>query len=179
VPGLKIGLAGYFGKSQTTAFNGISASNDLMMQTADSTVINIAMLGLDARYRYKSFTARGEFIYSSNKNTGAYNTFTGRDLGSALMGFYLEAAYDFWPLMTGSSKYALTLFTRIEKYNTQQKIVDQSLLNETYNRTDLVSGVGFWISPGAVVKADYQLIMNQSENSRGVNMFNMGIGIWF
>jgi hypothetical protein len=58
-------------------------------------------------------------------------------------------------------------------------MVDASLLNEAYNRSDLVTGLGFWISPGAVVKADYQLMLNKDPNSNAVNMFNMGIGIWF
>ena len=58
-------------------------------------------------------------------------------------------------------------------------MVDQSLINNAYNRFDLVTGLGFWISPGAVVKADYQMLMNKVPNSNAVNMFNMGIGIWF
>ncbi len=179
IPGLKIGFAGYFGKSQTTAFNGMNPDDNYLMETADSTVISIAMLGLDARYRYKNFTARGEFIYSSNKNTGAYNQFTGRDLGEALLGFYIEAAYDFWPMIANNTNHSLTPFARIEKYNTQQKMTDQSLINSAYDRFDLVTGLGFWISPGAVIKADYQMLMNKVPNSNAVNMFNMGIGIWF
>lgn len=179
IPGLKMGLAGYFGKSQTTAYANINPSDSYLMESADSTVVNIAMVGLDARYRYKSLTARGQFIYSSNGNTGAYNAFNNKDLGAALLGFYFEAGYDFWPLIANNTKHQLTVFGRFEKYNTQEKMVDQSLLNEAYNRSDFVTGLGFWISPGAVVKADYQMIMNQSPNSTAVNMFNMGIGIWF
>lgn len=179
LPGLKLGLSGYFGKSQTTAFNGISPSDNVLMETADSSVVNISMFGLDARYRMKNFTTRGEFIYSSNGNTAAYNQFTGKDLGAAMLGFYLEASYDFWPLIVKNTNHQLTVFGRYEKYNTQEKMEDASLINEAYNRSDLVTGLGFWISPGAVVKADYQMIMNQSPNSNAVNMFNMGIGIWF
>ena len=179
LPGLKLGLSGYFGKSQTTAFNGINPSDNVLMETADSSIVNISMFGLDARYRLKNFTARGEFIYSSNGNTAAYNQFTGKDLGAAMLGFYLEASYDFWPLIAKNTNHQLTVFGRYEKYNTQEKMEDASLINEAYNRSDLVTGLGFWISPGAVVKADYQMIMNQSQNSNAVNMFNMGIGIWF
>ena len=91
------------------------------METADSTVVNISMIGLDARYRYKNFTARGEIIYSNNKNSDAYNTFTGKDLGEALLGFYVEAAFDFWPMITKNNNHSLTPFVRVEKYNTQQK----------------------------------------------------------
>lgn len=179
IPGLKIGLAGYVGKSETTAYNNVSNNDNPLMSAADSSVINIAMIGLDARYRNKNFSARAELIYSSNGNTGAYNQFTGKDLGAAMLGYYFELGYDLWPLITRNNKYSLTAFARFENYNTQQKMVDASLLNEAYNRSDLVTGLGFWISPGAVVKADYQLMLNKDPNSNAVNMFNMGIGIWF
>lgn len=96
-----------------------------------------------------------------------------------MMGYYLEAAYDVWSLIAGNSNHSLTPFARYEYYNTHESVYDNSILNETYNRSDVILGLGFWITPGAVVKADYQLIMNQSPNSTAVNMFNMGIGIWF
>ena len=67
-------------------------------------------------------------------------------------------------------------YKRIPSYNAK---FSASLINEAYNRADLVTGLGFWISPGAVVKMDYQLMLNETANSNGVNMFNMGIGIWF
>ena len=75
--------------------------------------------------------------------------------------------------------HSLTVFGRYEYYNTHQAVEEGIVKNEAYNRSDFVTGLGFWISPGAVVKADYQMIMNQSPNSNAVNMFNMGIGIWF
>lgn len=179
LPGLKIGLSGYFGKSQTTAYNGLDPNDNGMMTAADSSIVNIAMFGVDARYRFRNFTSRGQFIYSSNGNTDQYNNYTGKDLGSAMMGYYLEAAYDVWSLIAGNSNHSLTPFARYEYYNTHESVYDNSILNETYNRSDVILGLGFWITPGAVVKADYQLIMNQSPNSTAVNMFNMGIGIWF
>jgi hypothetical protein len=178
IPGLKIGLAGYFGKSESTAFEGLDKNDDLGISVADSSVINISMIGLDARYKYRNFSARGEFIYSSNKNTGAYNQFTGRDLGSVLMGYYVEAAYDLWSIFS-ESDHSLTAFARYEYYNTQQKMVDPSLINQAYDRSDLTLGLGFWISQGAVVKADYQMMMNKVPDSTARNWFNMGIGIWF
>ena len=171
IRGLKIGLSAYTGESQTTAFNGISDSDTYMMTTADSTVIRIGMVGLDARYRFKNFTTRGQLIYSVNDNT--------KDLGSVMLGGYVEGAYDFWSLIAGNTNHSLTLFARYEYYNTHQKVSEGIVKNDAFNRSDLLMGLGFWISPGAVIKADYQMIMNQSANSNAINMFNMGIGIWF
>ena len=179
LPGLKFGLSGYFGKSQTTAYSGLDPNNDLLMTTADSSIVNIAMFGIDARYRFRNFTSRGQFIYSSNGNTDQYNNYTGKDLGSGMMGYYLEAAYDVWSLLANNSNHSLTVFGRYEYYNTHESVYNNSILNEAYNRSDVILGLGFWVTPGSVIKADYQMIINQSPNSTAVNMFNMGIGIWF
>jgi len=177
--GLKIGLAGYFGKSESTAYDGINKNNDNALSTADSSIINIVMMGFDARYRYKNIFARGEFIYSSNKNTGAYNTFTGKDLGSVLMGYYLEFGYNFWGLIAKNNKHNFIPYIRYEYYNTQKKVFSQSIYNPVFNRTSITAGISFKIVEGAVFKADYQLFSNASDQFGNVNMLNIGIGIWF
>jgi hypothetical protein len=179
IPGLKIGLAGYIGKSGTTSYNNLNTSNDIAVKTADSSVVSIAMVGLDARYRYKNILARGEFIYSSNKNTAAYNVFGQTDLGSVLMGYYLELGYNFWSLIANNTKHDLIPFVRYEYYNTQQKVYSDAIKNPAYDRSDITFGISFKIVEGAVVKADYQIFKNQVEDARNVNVFNMGIGIWF
>ena len=179
VPGLKIGLAGYIGKSGTTSYNNLNTSDDIAVQIADSSVVSIAMVGLDARYRFKNILTRGQLIYSSNKNTAAYNVFGQTDLGSVLMGYYLELGYNFWSLIANNTKHDLIPFVRYEYYNTQQKVYSDAIKNPAFNRSDITFGISFKIVDGAVVKADYQIFKNGVENSRNVNVFNMGIGIWF
>ena len=179
VPGLKIGFAGYIGKSGTTSYNNLNTSDDIAVQIADSSVVSIAMVGLDARYRFKNILTRGQLIYSSNKNTAAYNVFGQTDLGSVLMGYYLELGYNFWSLIANNTKHDLIPFVRYEYYNTQQKVYSDAIKNPAFNRSDITFGISFKIVDGAVVKADYQIFKNGVENSRNVNVFNMGIGIWF
>ena len=179
IPGLKIGLAGYIGKSSTTSYNNLNTNKDLAVETADSSVVSIAMVGLDARYRFKNILTRGQLIYSNNKNTAAYNVFGQTDLGSVLMGYYLEFGYNFWSLIANNTKHDLIPFVRYEYYNTQQKVYSDAIKNPAYNRSDITFGISFKVVDGVVVKADYQIFKNQIENSRNVNMFNMGIGIWF
>lgn len=179
VPGLKIGLAGYIGKSGTTSYNNLNTSDDIAVQIADSSVVSIAMVGLDARYRFKNILTRGQLIYSSNKNTAAYNVFGQTDLGSVLMGYYLELGYNFWSLIANNTKHDLIPFVRYEYYNTHQKVYSDAIKNPAFNRSDITFGISFKIVDGAVVKADYQIFKNGVENSRNVNVFNMGIGIWF
>ena len=177
--GLKLGLSGYFGKSQTSLKNGVDASDQLAMSAVDSSVITMAMMGFDARYQRKGFTARGQFIYSANQNTEAYNQKGSTDLGSALMGYYVEAGYDVLRFFKFETSQKLVAFTRFEQYNTHFKMYDEALVNDAYNRTDITAGLSYHIAPGAVFKADYQRFINQKDGSTPKEAINLGVGWWF
>jgi len=105
LPGLRLGLSGYFGKTQ--------APDDL--EKLDGANVGISMVGFDARYAFQKFTARGQFIYTALSDTEDYNALTGNNLGSALMGYYAEAGYNLLPL---TAKQKLFAFARYENYNT-------------------------------------------------------------
>ena len=177
--GLKLGLSAYHGKSQTTLKNGVDPSDALAMSSLDSSVITMTMIGIDARYQLKGFTARGQFIYSQNQNTQAYNIKGQTDLGEALMGYYVEAGYNVLRLFKLETTKRLDAFVRYETYNTHFKMYDANLINSAYNRTDITTGLSFHIAPGAVFKVDYQYLVNQEKNSTATNIVNMGIGWWF
>ena len=49
VSGLQLGLSAYTGKTQSSLFNGLDKSDDLLLAAADSSVVGLSMLGLDAR----------------------------------------------------------------------------------------------------------------------------------
>ena len=177
--GLKIGLSGYHGKSQTTLKDGVNPSDAATISSVDSSLITMTMIGLDARYLHKGFTARGQFIYSQNKNTEAFNLYGQTDLGKALMGYYIEAGYDVLRLFKLKTTKKLNAFVRYEMYNTHFKMYSENLVNRAYNRTDITTGLSFHIAPGAVFKADYQYLVNKDPNSTATNMFNMGVGWWY
>jgi len=175
IPGLKLGLSTYNGKSQSSLYNGLDKDDDAGKARADSSVIDIFMLGLDARYSISGFEARGQFNIASNGNTAAYNEFTGKDLGSQMLGWYVEASYNL--LFTSDTNQKLVPFVRYEKYNTHSKTDGGLAINKAYDRTDVTIGAGWWLAPGAVLKADYQFFSNGLDESKG--QFNLGIGIWF
>ena len=175
IPGLKLGASGYFGKSQSTLYNGLDMSNTAAVNRADSSVIGISMLGLDARYRTGGFEARAQFNIANLKNTDSYNAFTGKDLGSRLVGYYIEAGYNL--LHNAETSQKLVPFLRYEKYNTHSRTEGNLTKNSAYDRTDITFGIGWWLSNGAVLKADYQAFKNAFDDSSG--QFNLGVGIWF
>lgn len=166
IPGLRLGLAGYFGRTQ--------ADDDV--EELEGSDIGIAMGGLDFRYAYQRFTARGQFIYSSLSDTEEYNTATGRDLGSALQGWYLEAGYN---LLPQTKEQRLIAFTRYENYDTHASTEGDLDRNDAYNRTDITAGLSYHIAPGVVVKGDYQFRDNKLSGDNVADRLNFGIGVWF
>lgn len=167
ISGLRLGLSGYFGQTQ--------AADDI--EDFSGANIGIAMVGLDARYARKKFTARGQFIRTSLSDTEEYNVATGNDLGSALQGWYLEGAYNILP---ANNQQKLFAFARFEKFDTHAETAGALIKNEAYNRTDVTTGLTYHLSPGVVVKGDYQFRSNELDGSDGVkNRLNFGIGVWF
>jgi len=175
IPGLKLGLSGYFGNSQSTAYNGIDKNDDVLQQSADSTVVGISMLGIDVQYNINGFGLRGQFNISQHSNTLAYNQFTGSDFGSQLMGYYFELSYN--ALQSLQTKHQLTPFVRYENYNTHSSVAESITINDAYAREEYIFGIGWKMHPNAVLKADYQ-ILNEGNNSPR-NFFNMGVGVMF
>lgn len=166
IPGLRLGLSGYFGSTQ--------AEDDI--EDLEGTSVGVSMVGLDARYAYQRFTARGQFIYASLSNTEAYNIATERDLGSALLGWYAEAAYNLLPF---SKKQRLFAFARYEQYDTHADTAGTLERNDAFNKDDLTVGLSYHIAPGVVVKGDYQFRDNEEEGGDVPNRLNFGLGVWF
>ena len=166
LPGLRLGLSTYFGKTQ--------AADDV--ETIDGANIGISMIGLDARYAYGRFTARGQFIHASLSDTEDYNALTGNDLGSALQGWYVEGAYNLLPT---NNNQKLFVFARYEVYDTHASTAGALTKNDAYDRTDVTTGLTYHIAPGVVLKGDYQFRSNAIEDGDIKDRLNFGIGVWF
>lgn len=165
LPGLRLGLSGYFGRTQ--------AEDDI--ENIDGTSVGISMIGLDARYAYKRFTARGQFIHASISDTEDYNTLNSADLGSALQGWYIEGAYN---LLPQSKKQQLFAFARYSDYDTHASVESSLIKNDAYDRDEWTLGLSYKIAPGAVVKADYQFFSDATDADIP-NQLNIGLGVWF
>ncbi|MCH7658819.1 MAG: hypothetical protein IIB05_10945 [Bacteroidetes bacterium] len=176
--GLKLGLAIYYGKSQSSLYDGLAMDDVNAVKTADSSVVGITMLGFDARYQNKGFEARAQYILAYASNTGQYNAFTGNDLGSQMTGYYVEAGYDVLRFFK-TARNELMVFARYENYYTHAGVEKGTIKNDAYNRTDVTIGLGFKVADGAVFKADYQLFKNADTSVDNTNQFNLGVGIWF
>lgn len=175
IKGLNIGLSGYFGKTQSTLYNGIADSDDAALAMADSSSVGISMLGADARYTNGGLQLRGQLYVSSNSNVDQYNDFTGSDLGSAMYGYYVEAAYD---VFNGSELDGQLLpFIRYSEYDTHSSVSGNVTKNDDYKLTAITTGLGWKITPGAIVKADLQF--TETASGKFKRTFNAGVGVMF
>ena len=173
--GLNLGLSAYIGESETQAYDGLDLTDEVAVVGADSTMIGIQMIGVDARYTEGALQLRAQYILANLSNTDQYNAITGKDLGSKLTGYYAEAGYNL--LDNKSDTEELIAFVRYENYNTHAA-VEGIDLNDNYNRTDITIGLGFKVAKGAMFKADYQIKSN-AESDKKSGQFNFGTAVSF
>ncbi len=166
VPGLRLGLATYLGRTQA----------DDEIDHLEGADVGITMIGLDARYAFQRFTARGQFIHASLSDSDAYNNLTGQNLGSVLQGWYLEGAFN---LLPKNKKQKLFAFGRYEQYDTHADTEGGLVTNDAYNRNDITMGLSYHIAPGVVFKGDYQIRDNAVNGGDVTNRINFGVGVWF
>ena len=161
--GLRVGLSYYTGKTQTidTSLTG--------------SQVGLNMFGLDARYVKNNFSARYQYINANLSDTNQYNNASGKDLGSQMGGYYIEAAYNVLPI---GARQRLDLFLRYEDLD-QHKAVDGIEKNLAFHRKEWTVGASYHLSRGSVFKIDYQSKGTAVNNSDAKGQFNMGVGIFF
>jgi hypothetical protein len=174
-PGLNLGLSAYVGDTETKLYDGLDLADETAVASADSSIVGMQMIGVDARYTEGALQLRGQYIVANLSNTAQYNAFTSKDLGSKLTGYYAEVGYNL--LERKSDTEELIAFARYENYNTHAE-VEGITMNDTHNRTDITIGLGFKVAQGAMFKADYQIKSNAGSDKKS-GQFNFGTAIWF
>jgi hypothetical protein len=182
IRGLNLGVSTYLGKTQSTLYNGINKNDVETIATADSSIVHVKMLGLDARYNYRGLALRGQLYYIGLENTAQYNLFTSstdgtpNDLGNAMLGYYLEIGYNV--LSHAKTDMQLSPFFRYGFYDTHNSVESSINKNLAYQVTTITTGLSFELSRGAVIKSDIQLLKNAASN-RYTKTINAGIGVMF
>lgn len=182
IRGLNIGLSAYLGKTQSTLYDGLDTDDNAGIAAADSSVVGISMFGLDARYSLKGLQLRGQLYYSSLSNSDEYNEFTAstssslNDLGSAMIGYYVEAGYNV--LRSVNTDKQLVSFVRYEFLNTHSSVENNISKNPSYEKTAITTGLTLALTKGAVVKTDIQFLKNAATD-KYLKTFNAGIGVMF
>lgn len=180
--GLNIGLSGYFGKTQSTLYDGVAKNDEVALAVADSSVVGVAMLGLDSRYNFKGLQLRGQFYHSKLSNSEQYNVFTVQadgtlnDVGSAMIGYYAELGYNVFRSL--ETKKELIPFVRYEFLNTHHSVENNISKNIAYRKEAIITGFTLVLAKGAVAKADMQFIKTGNDN-KFAKALNVGVGVMF
>ena len=182
IRGLNLGLSGYFGNTQSTLYNGVDKNNDAAMAKADSSVVGLSMVGLDARYSINGLQLTGQLYYAGISNSEQYNKFTAastgklNDVGSAMIGYYVEAGYNV--LRSVNTDLGLVPFVRYEFLDTHLSVDNSITKNLAYEKTAITTGLTLALAKGAVVKTDLQFVKNAATDTY-TTTFNAGIGVMF
>lgn len=177
IRGLSVGFSGYVGKSQSVLYDGLDKSDNAAIASADSSVIGMNMIGLDARYSISGLQIKGQLYFNKLSNTDQYNEFTGNDLGSSMIGYYAEVGYNVFKT-SSTIESQLIPFLRYEHYNTQQSMASGFVANDAYNVNMITTGIGWKMAKGAVLKADMQFVKSAADTEYS-KIFNAGIGVMF
>ncbi len=183
IRGLNMGLSGYLGDTQSKLYNGMLKDDASVLAKADSSVVGISMIGIDARYTLKGFQLRGQYYQVVLSNTDQYNRFTGKnkntpnDLGSKMTGYYVEAGYNVFRHLE-NTKTELIPFVRLEGYDTHAEVPENITKNKSYKNAVITSGLTLKLAPGAVLKTDMQWIKPEGSSSYS-KVFSAGLGVMF
>jgi hypothetical protein len=158
-------------------YDGLDRTDAAAIQIADSSRVGIAMASINAHYTIGNLQLMAVGNITSISNSDAYNDFTGATLGSQVMGYYGEVAYRI-PLRSGEAYPRLIPFVRYENYDTHHSVGERITKNDAYNREILTTGVGFQITPGTILKTDFQWVKT-GVNAKPTNILNVGFGYWF
>ena len=93
-----------------------------------------------------------------------------------MSGYYIEAAYHLMPDSWRSDRLRdsdLVAFVRYEDFDTQDEL-GSALENPQASREETTVGLGYWLTPDLVIKADYQFLDDDTDSRN--DQLNFGIG---
>jgi len=180
--GLNIGFSGYFGTSESTLYDEIDKSDNVLVAKADSSAVGISMFGIDAKFNRRAFQGKIQFYYTTLSNTNQYNAFTGiagtsSALGTSMMGYYVETGYNVFHSLE-NIKSELIPFVRLEGYDTHLTVSDNESRNENFRTMIITPGLSLKLSPNAVLKTDLQFLKSASTNDFS-KILNAGVAVTF
>lgn len=177
IPSLSVGGSYYLGEADSGKGSATDATADKKGE--------VTLYEVHADFKHKGFELRG--LYAAGEIDNANDALKITDVGKEVDGWYLQAAYDIFPLIRTETDMSLTPFIRYEDYNTH-KAVFTGTPDKTQDRGITTFGLGFKPHPNVVIKADYQWKDTESDKPEGtasgqdsnkIDQFNLGVGFIF
>jgi hypothetical protein len=142
---------------------------------------------LHAKVDLGPFRARGLVLYGTLENAGAVsnaNRTLSKNLnvkrtavGSAALGWFVEAGYDLFSLFGISNGTGLDLFGRYEYYDSQYRVADGAFDNPRWERSVWTAGLNYRLHPDLIFKGQYSSRRLGLPSDNMENTLSMGFGI--
>jgi hypothetical protein len=171
-----VGVSGYY-----------ASSGNSLRSTVGS--VPVGLVEVDARTRYRGFTARAElamlFIGDTtklNQALAANDPAASVPVAQRSQGGYLEAGYDLLRLIAPSTDQSVTVFARYDYANTQASVTQGSidagfLPDNSFIRHIITAGLVYRPIPQIALKADYR--RHELGAGPGFNELAGGLGWMF
>jgi hypothetical protein len=166
VPGLLVGGSFYGGKAD--------------QNRAGLPEAKLWIAEAHAQYRRGPFHSRALIAYNRVTNAGALSAALGtaanESIAGSMLGGYVEAAYDVWPLLFGASDdQALEPYLRVEYLDTQRDVAAGYVPDRNLAYSVLSTGLSYFPHPNVVLKLEYR---KQSARS-GQRPDELALGLGF
>ena len=161
--GLSIGGSGYIGGAD--------------QGTPGLGTVTVAIAEADARYRRGALDLRAEAAQVTVGNSDSVSLFVGQPVGSRMWGAYGEAALDLLHGRTEVEGRAFWLFTRFERFDTNDDTEAGVTRVPEAKRTVVTSGVAYHPVREVAFKADFEHWKNGADQQ--LNRLNVGVAFEF
>ena len=187
----------YTGRLHYNGIRGLDASTSVYHSQSEGfnqQDVAMTLWDIEALYRVPGtgLELRGDFAYwfiDNPENLIANNNVSlTDDVGDAMYGWYVEAAYHLWPECWSEGRGAnmdFVPFVRFSQIVTQTGLSGGAteLSNGTANRDFLTFGAAWFLNPHFVVKGDYRMNLDSSSVSAtsgaSQDYFQIGVGMFF
>src|SRR3990172_2764299 len=181
IPGLSVGGSYYWGEGSTGKGGDTDAGTDKEAE--------VSLYEVHADFRYEGLELRGLYVAGEvdNENDAFKNDSALKKVGKEVDGWYLQAAYDIFPLIKPGTDMSLSTFVRYDQYDTNKEVIS-GIPDPTLDKTVITFGFGFKPHTNVVIKADYQWKDTESAKPEGtasgqdankIDQFNIGAGFIF
>lgn len=175
---LEYGRAGF--RAGVSAFTGGAAQGDTTAAGGSFTG-RTTLWEAHGEYKGRGLSLRALYARGTIDEAARFNErngFTGsQSVGSALVGWYGEAAYDVLRAASPGAGVSLLPYVRYERFDTQHEVPAGYARNPANERTYLTAGAALYPHPQVVLKADHQWRMNEANT--GQDQFNVALGYLF
>jgi len=118
--------------------------------------VTVELLGADARYRRAGFDLRGNYARVTLDGADRVSAFVSETIGSAMQGWYVEAAYDVLRRDRTEGRRSLVLFGRHEDLDTNEEIPAGFIRDPAAGRTVSTAGASYYPMEKVAFKGDIE-----------------------